>query len=188
MPRRGSWPSGRKTAHRGSRRSWAIASRPTRSQASIAPEKNRLLPTTMRRMPVLAQGTDSNSSLDYIQITATKLTFDPTTGTVSVIINAGGTGGGFTPFANSANSASFDSERAIDAFNNASQAYAAGDLGEYGRQMDLYYKYSGCSCGPVYLNNPQTAGPLSPTGPPGVQIPSIQIPPIQISPPAPISP
>ena len=135
-----------------------------------------------------AQGTDSNSSLDYIQITATKLTFDPTTGTVSVIINAGGTGGGFTPFANSANSASFDSERAIDAFNNASQAYAAGDLGEYGRQMDLYYKYSGCSCGPVYLNNPQTAGPLSPTGPPGVQIPSIQIPPIQISPPAPISP
>ena len=148
----------------------------------------RLTSMTMRRMPVLAQGTDSNSSLDYIQITATKLTFDPTTGTVSVIINAGGTGGGFTPFANSANSASFDSERAIDAFNNASQAYAAGDLGEYGRQMDLYYKYSGCSCGPVYLNNPQTAGPLSPTGPPGVQIPSIQIPPIQISPPAPISP
>jgi RHS repeat-associated protein len=130
-----------------------------------------------------AQGTDSNSSLDYIQITATKLSFDPTTGTVSVIINAAGTGGGFTPFANSANSASFDSERAIDAFNNASQAYAAGDLGEYGRQMDLYYKYSGCSCGPVYLNNPQTAGPLSPTGPPGVQIP-----PIQISPQAPIIP
>ena len=135
-----------------------------------------------------AQGTDSNSSLDYIQITATKLSFDPTTGTVSVIVNAGGTGGGFTPFANSANSASFDSERAIDAFNNASQAYAAGDLGEYGRQMDLYYKYSGCSCGPVYLNNPQTAGPLSPTGPPGVQIPPLQIPPIQIFPPEPISP
>lgn len=135
-----------------------------------------------------AQGTDSNSSLDYIQITATRISFDPTTGTVSVIVNAGGTGGRFTPFANSANSASFDSERAIDAFNNANQAYAAGDLGEYGRQMDLYYKYSGCSCGPVYLNNPQTAGPLSPMGPPAVQIPPPQMPPIQISPPAPISP
>jgi hypothetical protein len=51
-----------KNPHRGSRRSLATASRSTRSQASIASEKNRLLPTTMHRMPVLAQSQDSTQS------------------------------------------------------------------------------------------------------------------------------
>jgi len=50
--------------------------------------------TTMRQMPVLAQGQDPASSLDYIAVTAVKYSYDPASGTISVI-NGGipGTGG-----------------------------------------------------------------------------------------------
>ena len=55
IPPRGSRSSGRKNAHRGSRRWRITASGPTRRQVPIAPEENSLSTTTMRQMPVLAQ-------------------------------------------------------------------------------------------------------------------------------------
>jgi hypothetical protein len=57
ISRRGSRPSGRKNAHRGSRRSPATASRPTHSQVLIASEKNRLCSTISRQMRVLQSQT-----------------------------------------------------------------------------------------------------------------------------------
>ena len=124
-----------------------------------------------------AQGTNSNSSLDYIAITANYVDYDTNTGTVSTIPAGGGpvpgTGGlgTYVPFANSA---SVDPDRAYQALRQSDAAYAGGDRGEAARQMDTYFKYCGCSSGPAYNNMTFPPPPLSPqASPPTIAPPAL---------------
>jgi RHS repeat-associated protein len=121
------------------------------------------------------QGTNSDSSLDYIQITATRLIYDPTTGTISELVGSTNGGGGYIPFGNS--STTVDYERATQAALLWDAAANAREYGEAQRQQDIYYTYCGCSSGPTYSNSsppppspppqlPQTGGPsLMPPAP-----------------------
>jgi hypothetical protein len=143
----------------------------------------RFSTTTMRQMPVLAQGTNSDSSLDYIVVTATKYNYDPATGITGI---TGSASSGYIPFANGVwipftNSPSFDPDRAYAAISASDAAYAAGNNAEAARQLDIYYQYCGCSSGgSPYANITPTAPPLSPgTAPPPLVLPPIQLPPIQ---------
>jgi RHS repeat-associated protein len=126
-----------------------------------------------------AQGTNSDSSLDYIVVTATRLNIDPDTGAV-VSGPIPGTGSlGFIPFYNSAQ---VDPERAYQSLQDSDAAYARGDAGEAARQMDNYYRYSGFTFGSVY------AGITFPTPVAPGSAPTINTPPISISPPQLIEP
>jgi hypothetical protein len=144
----------------------------------MASGENRLFTTMSRQMPVLAQGTNSDSSLDYIVVTATRISIDPDTGAI-VTPGAGNTAPGSIPFYNPAQ---VDPERAYEALQDSDAAYARGDPGEAARQMDNYYRYSGFTFGSVYTGITFPT-PLAPGS-----APIINTQPISISPPQLIAP
>jgi hypothetical protein len=128
----------------------------------------RLSTTMPRQMPVLAQSPDSDDDPDLqpIVVTAQKIG-------VSTTI----TGPVFGSSSTSVNPPSIDPERAYDAITASDRAYAAGDLPETARQLDIYYQYCGCSDGSPFTGISFPAhqlppGFLPPITPPPITMPS----------------
>ena len=116
--------------------------------------------------PAQSPDSDDDPDLQPIVVTAQKIG-------VSTTI----TGPVFGSSSTSVNPPSIDPERAYDAITASDRAYAAGDLPETARQLDIYYQYCGCSVGSPFTGISFPAhqlppGFLPPITPPPITMPS----------------